>query len=99
MHACDAGPRDIDRPVQSDVQLILIKMAGRAARVDIIIPSPRRRSRSLSLSLLSREGGREQGAGGFDVCARGRGNFVVPLRLPALRFERNVQFFVTSNMK
>lgn len=97
MHACDAGPRDIDRPVQSDVQLILIKMAGRAARVDIIIPSPRRRSRSLSFSPF--EGGKEEGAGGFDVCARGRGNFVVPLRFPALRFERNVQFFVTSNMK
>lgn len=78
VHACDAGPRDIGRPVQSDVQLILIKMAGRAARVDIIIPSPRRRS----LFLLPREGeGRR-----FSMGARGRGNFVVPLRFSTMVF-------------
>lgn len=62
VHACDAGPRDIGRPVQSDVQLILIKMAGRAARVDIIIPSP-----GGALSLSPFEGGRGQEV--FDGCS------------------------------
>lgn len=62
------GPRDIGpgRPVQSGVQLILIKMAGRAAGVDIIIPFPRRRP-------PPSEGEREQGGG--SIRARERGNF------------------------